>query len=909
METKIPLVPTVERPKYETPRAILQRPKTMLIQCRKVETSQDQGTPDCLPSDESPSGKPPSEMRPLNLTSVASEESNLLSIADEDPVSHATMVREALEELDQVAPDTWATNSLVRETTDWKECEKRMAEMELKAPTRINYIQEAKIKEHRRRNAVGTSDLDLTWDSDQDYDECVYYNEGSHLYAEDVDGQMAVLPEVPVTTEDVKIEDIQLSGSDNQTPEEIDRLRQRIWKFRHLLIGKGNPLPPAARGVVCDIDVGGGARPIALKCRKLRIQFREKLADLIKVENLLKACDEWNLSIGVDKSFWGMPKVEYLGQKVSHNGLEANPKDLSALTDLAFPGSLGPMQSFLRSLNYYSRFIKDYAIYASVLYELRETDFAAMMKSKHGSNKATVVVYASDWAISGSLMQEYDQIYHPVTFASRTLKSNELNYGIAEKEVLALLRILDLNYNTLITKCVKGEDEILGALAASITPRSEVDKALISIAPKKEPRRKIQAPISIIRRDEELYVVSFDGSARVKRGGGAYSAILWKLPEWRVLKARSGYAEDLTVNEAEYHGLLLCLDLLEDLDPRRLVICGDSNLVIRQVRGEIDYWNGSADSLASAALQRQCGIEIESDTEIQDLITLNRLDEILIVKVDEGVAQISAVTTRSKARSGVCVGSDPGFLQEEVVRELRIERIRQAQDEESWITGLKKYLVGEIRDLTQEEAKMFGSIAMNYEVEQSDLLFYCPTTKETAADRDKLMRLVIPETLQQDILHHYHTSLQGGHQGVGRTYDRIRDHFHWRGKGRPRIQGESPGNLQATYPFQIIAMDHIPSLPRSFSGNTELLIFVDLLSRYVIAKASVSRSAQTIAETYEECVFRRFGVSEVIGHDREPGFMSDFFKSFNKILGQRQHATMAYRPQANGSAERNYQGS
>ncbi|KAE9212037.1 hypothetical protein PF002_g18361 [Phytophthora fragariae] len=93
-------------------------------------------------------------------------------------------------------------------------------------------------------------------------------------------------------------------------------------------------------------------------------------------------------------------------------------------------------------------------------------------------------------------------------------------------------------------------------------------------------------------------------------------------------------------------------------------------------------------------------------------------------------------------------------------------------------------------------------------------------------------------------------------------------------------QGESPGNLQATYPFQMIAMDHIPSLPKSFKGNTELLIWVDLFSGYVMAKASSSRTAQTVAENYEECVFRRFGASEVI------------------------RATMAYRPQANGTAER-----
>ncbi|OWY99684.1 LOW QUALITY PROTEIN: hypothetical protein PHMEG_00029279 [Phytophthora megakarya] len=54
----------------------------------------------------------------------------------------------------------------------------------------------------------------------------------------------------------VRIENIQLCGSDNQTPEEIDRLR--IWNFRHLLIDKGNALPPAARGVVCDIEDSTG---------------------------------------------------------------------------------------------------------------------------------------------------------------------------------------------------------------------------------------------------------------------------------------------------------------------------------------------------------------------------------------------------------------------------------------------------------------------------------------------------------------------------------------------------------------------------------------------------------------------------------------------------------------------------
>ena len=50
--------------------------------------------------------------------------------------------------------------------------------------------------------------------------------------------------------------------------------------------------------------------------------------------------------------------------------------------------------------------------------------------------------------------------------------------------------------------------------------------------------------------------------------------------------------------------------------------------------------------------------------------------------------------------------------------------------------------------------------------------------------------------------------------------------------------------------------------------------------------------------------FPRFRASESICHDREPRFMSDLFRAFNRMVGQRQQATMAYQPQDNGTAER-----
>ncbi|POM57809.1 Reverse transcriptase [Phytophthora palmivora] len=630
-----------------------------------------------------------------------------------------------------------------------------------------------------------------------------------------------------------------------------------------------------------------------------------------KVEKLLDACDEWNLSISVTKSFWGRQKVDYLGHRVSAEGLETHPKDLSALQELPFPTNLRSMQSFLGSLNYYSRFIEDFAIYASVLYELREADFyeiAREIKSTGGDEdvvaeedgswteakaafstlknkivnapilqhfdvdrQPVVVVYASKWAISAALMQEHDGVYKPVTFTSRTLKPNEINYGMVDKEVLALLKILDICYTQLVTrsikvltrhstlawllhssglhgrlgrwaallsswtleivKCTKGEDQILGVIAASITPRREVDSILISIAPRKQPRQVISMPPPTVEPGERLLVVSFDGSARVKRSGGAYSGIVWSLPDWTVISAASKYKLDITVNEAEYHGLLLCLDLLSDMDRGRLIICGDSNL--------------------SAC--RESGVVIVTEEERQDLVTLNRLDELLIAKNGAATVKIAAVTrSRKKCRSQV--------LQEEIVQRIRMER--------------------DVQDLTSTEAKNCSKIADRYETDESGLLFYFPPTKQSDEDRDLVAKLV---------------SVQ---RYVGQCIDCET------GKGRPTIHGESPGNLQATYPFQIIGMDHIPSLPRSHKGNTELLIWIDLFTGYVVAKASASRTAQTVAENYEECVFRRFGASEAIRHDREPGFMSDFFRSFYKIVGQRQRATMAYRPQTNGTTER-----
>jgi len=168
-----------------------------------------------------------------------------------------------------------------------------------------------------------------------------------------------------------------------------------------------------------------------------------------------------------------------------------------------------------------------------------------------------------------------------------------------------------------------------------------------------------------------------------------------------------------------------------------------------------------------------------------------------------------------------------------------------------------------------------------------------------------------------------HADVQSGHQGVNRTFERLRREFHWPGmyqsvqlfikscidcstgkEATGRNKGLSPGNLVAEYPFQVISMDFVTELPKSHRGNTRLLLFQCVFSGFNLCKPMASWTAMDIAQAYNEVVFQRYGASSIVRHDREPGFMSQVFAEFRQMMGSQQRATLAYRPQANGQQER-----
>lgn len=158
------------------------------------------------------------------------------------------------------------------------------------------------------------------------------------------------------------------------------------------------------------------------------------------------------------------------------------------------------------------------------------------------------------------------------------------------------------------------------------------------------------------------------------------------------------------------------------------------------------------------------------------------------------------------------------------------------------------------------------------------------------------------DQLRKDILLHYHDSALGGHSGTQATYKRISQTMYWKGLKKDvynhvqaclvcqQHKGETiatPGLLQPIpIPDKVwneLSMDFIVGLPNS-KGKTAILVVVDRLSKaaHFIALAH-PYTASTIAQVFLDNVYKLHGFPKSIIHDRDPIFMSSFWKEFFKL--------------------------
>ena len=182
-----------------------------------------------------------------------------------------------------------------------------------------------------------------------------------------------------------------------------------------------------------------------------------------------------------------------------------------------------------------------------------------------------------------------------------------------------------------------------------------------------------------------------------------------------------------------------------------------------------------------------------------------------------------------------------------------------------------------------------------------------------------------PEAERRNIIQENHDSLIGGHEGVTKTYKRIREKFFWenmkthvqeyiqlcRGcqlKKLVRVKTKQPMVITDTpgAAFDKISMDIVGPLPITEGGNQYILTIQDLLTKYSLAIPLQRTSAIDVADAFTKQFISRFGAPKGLLTDLGTNFTSSLMKALARKFKIREYRTTAYHPQTNGSIERSH---
>ena len=189
--------------------------------------------------------------------------------------------------------------------------------------------------------------------------------------------------------------------------------------------------------------------------------FDEHLNNL---EAVFQKLQEHGMKIQLAKCNFMKRSLKFLGYKISQKGLETDPAKIECVKSWPTPCNTKALMRFLGFTNFYRKFIPDYAVKSKPLYNLlkkgvlyewtksHEQSFQILRQSliespilkfanmDISSKNFVLQTDASKYQISAVLLQEAeDGILHPISYASRILKSAENNYCATKLELTAII--------------------------------------------------------------------------------------------------------------------------------------------------------------------------------------------------------------------------------------------------------------------------------------------------------------------------------------------------------------------------------------------------------------------------------------------------------------------------------------
>ena len=177
------------------------------------------------------------------------------------------------------------------------------------------------------------------------------------------------------------------------------------------------------------------------------------------VETVLELLRDNGLYLKPAKCRFLQNSIEYLGYRVSAEGLLPSPSKIEAIKSLATPKNVADVRKFLGLTGYYRRFVREYASIAKPLSDLLrdsvefvwskecQQSFEALSRAiisepllrlPDFSRPFIITSDASDIAVGGVLSQVFDDGEHPIAYESKKMDDAHSRRPIVEQELYAV---------------------------------------------------------------------------------------------------------------------------------------------------------------------------------------------------------------------------------------------------------------------------------------------------------------------------------------------------------------------------------------------------------------------------------------------------------------------------------------
>ena len=180
---------------------------------------------------------------------------------------------------------------------------------------------------------------------------------------------------------------------------------------------------------------------------------------LAKVDEALRRLKSKNLAVNALKSFWAVEEVDYLGFRLTPNGVLPQPKKVQSILAMTRPTSRKQLRRFIGMVNFYRYMWRKRSHVLAPLADLTSKTTPFLWKPVHQhafdtmkaiiakevllsfpdySQRFQLYTDASDTQL-GAVLRQGDKT---LAFFSKKLTKAQLNYGVGEKEMLSVVEAL-----------------------------------------------------------------------------------------------------------------------------------------------------------------------------------------------------------------------------------------------------------------------------------------------------------------------------------------------------------------------------------------------------------------------------------------------------------------------------------